>query len=388
MTMFYNTLKLAVRSTLANKMRSFLTMLGIIIGVVSVVMLMSIAESTTSSITDAISSMGSDLLTVMVTDDDVKLKSDDYIELTQYDAIKGVAPYLAVNGTARSGSEYVSASGIGVTAEYQEIADLALQAGRGIQPTDLEWRTNVAVIGTEIAEELFESYDVIGKTFQMSNRTFTVVGLLEESGTDFTGSLDARVLIPLTTAQRISDSASVSTCYVQAASSNDIALAQSMTEAFLYAKTGDEDAYSVLNMSALLDTLDSVMSKVSLMLGGIAAISLLVGGIGIMNIMLVSVAERTREIGIRKAIGARRADIMSQFLIEACTLSILGGLIGLGVSALGLRAFGLIANLNVQLEWSAAVGALLFCVLIGVIFGSYPASKASRMTPIDALQRR
>lgn len=386
--MFFNTLKLAVRSTLANKMRSFLTMLGIIIGVVSVVMLMSIAESTTSSITDVISSMGSDLLTVMVTDDDVKLKSDDYMELTQYDAIKGVAPYLAVNGTARSGSEYVSASGIGVTAEYQEIADLALQAGRGIQPTDLEWRTNVAVIGTEIAEELFESYDVIGKTFQMSNRTFTVVGLLEESGTDFTGSLDARVLIPLTTAQRISDSASVSTCYVQAASSNDIALAQSMTEAFLYAKTGDEDAYSVLNMSALLDTLDSVMSKVSLMLGGIAAISLLVGGIGIMNIMLVSVAERTREIGIRKAIGARRADIMSQFLIEACTLSILGGLIGLGVSALGLRAFGLIANLNVRLEWSAAVGALLFCVLIGVIFGSYPASKASRMTPIDALQRR
>lgn len=388
MTMFFNTLKLAVRSTLANKMRSFLTMLGIIIGVVSVVMLMSIAESTTSSITDAISSMGSDLLTVLVTDDDVKLKSDDYMELTQYDAIKGVAPYLAVNGTARSGSEYVSASGIGVTAEYQEIADLALQAGRGIQPTDLEWRTNVAVIGTEIAEELFESYDVIGKTFQMSNRTFTVVGLLEESGTDFTGSLDARVLIPLTTAQRISDSASVSTCYVQAASSNDIALAQSLTEAFLYAKTGDEDAYSVLNMSALLDTLDSVMSKVSLMLGGIAAISLLVGGIGIMNIMLVSVAERTREIGIRKAIGARRADIMSQFLIEACTLSILGGLIGLGVSALGLRAFGLIANLNVRLEWSAAVGALLFCVLIGVIFGSYPASKASRMTPIDALQRR
>lgn len=388
MTMFFNTLKLAVRSTLANKMRSFLTMLGIIIGVVSVVMLMSIAESTTSSITDAISSMGSDLLTVLVTDDDVKLKSDDYMELTQYDAIKGVAPYLAVNGTARSGSEYVSASGIGVTAEYQEIADLALQAGRGIQPTDLEWRTNVAVIGTEIAEELFESYDVIGKTFQMSNRTFTVVGLLEESGTDFTGSLDARVLIPLTTAQRISDSASVSTCYIQAASSNDVALAQSMTEAFLYAKTGDEDAYSVLNMSALLDTLDSVMSKVSLMLGGIAAISLLVGGIGIMNIMLVSVAERTREIGIRKAIGARRSDIMSQFLIEACTLSILGGLIGLGVSALGLRAFGLIANLNVRLEWSAAVGALLFCVLIGVIFGSYPASKASRMTPIDALQRR
>ena len=132
--MFFNTLKLAVRSTLANKMRSFLTMLGIIIGVVSVVMLMSIAESTTSSITDAISSMGSDLLTVLVTDDDVKLKSDDYMELTQYDAIKGVAPYLAVNGTARSGSEYFSASGIGVTAEYQEIADLRCKRAAGSSP--------------------------------------------------------------------------------------------------------------------------------------------------------------------------------------------------------------------------------------------------------------
>ena len=151
--------------------------------------------------------------------------------------------------------------------------------------------------------------------------------------------------------------------------------------------TGDEDSYTVYNMSELLDTMDDVMNTLSLMLGGIAAISLLVGGIGIMNIMLVSVAERTREIGIRKAIGARRSHIMMQFLIEACVLSILGGLIGLGLSAIGLRIFASIADMTISIEWRAAAAALVFCVIIGVAFGSYPAAKASKMTPIEALQR-
>ena len=381
MTMFFNTLRLALRATLANKMRSFLTMLGIIIGVMSVVMLMSIAQSTTSSITTAISDMGSELLTATVTDENAALSAEDFMTLAEYDAIAGVAPYLNVSGTARSGSEYVTAAGYGVTEDYLAVADISLQAGRGIVPSDLEWRTSVAVIGTEIAEELYESYDVIG-------RTFTIVGLLEESGSDLTGSLDSRVIVPLTTAQRLSDTTAISTCYVKAASADDVALAQALTESHLFSLTGDEDAYSVFNMSELLDTLDSVMSTLSLMLGGIAAISLLVGGIGIMNIMLVSVAERTREIGIRKAIGARRLHIMMQFLIEACVLSILGGLLGLALSALGLRIFALAADIAIALEWRAAVGALLFCMFIGVIFGSYPANKASRMTPIDALQRR
>jgi putative ABC transport system permease protein len=151
--------------------------------------------------------------------------------------------------------------------------------------------------------------------------------------------------------------------------------------------THDEEAYTVYNMTELLDTLDDVMSTLSLMLGGIAAISLLVGGIGIMNIMLVSVAERTREIGIRKAIGARRSHIMLQFLIEACVLSILGGLLGLGLSALGLRIFVIVADMAITMEWRAVVAALVFCIFIGVVFGSYPAAKASKMTPIDALQR-
>ena len=383
MTMFFNSLRLAVRSTLANKMRSFLTMLGIIIGVMSVIILVSIAQSTTSSITSAIASMGSDLLTVTVTDEDITLDADDYLAMEDFDAIAGVAPYLTVSSTARSGSTYTSVSAIGITGEYMDIAGREMESGREIVQSDLDWRTYTAVIGTGVAGDLFEDYDVIGKTFTMSGHTFTIVGLLAESGSDS----DNQVLIPLTTAQRIADSTAITTAYVKASSTNTVDIAQAHAEYQMLLLTGDEDSYTVYNMSELLDTMDDVMNTLSLMLGGIAAISLLVGGIGIMNIMLVSVAERTREIGIRKAIGARRSHIMMQFLIEACVLSILGGLIGLGLSAVGLRIFEAIADMTISIEWRAAVAALLFCVIIGVAFGSYPAAKASKMTPIEALQR-
>ncbi len=383
MTMFLNSLRLAVRSTLANKMRSFLTMLGIIIGVMSVIILVSIAQSTTSSISNAIASMGSDLLTVTVTDEDITLDVDDYLAMEQYDEIAGVAPYLTVSSTARSGSTYTSVSALGVTSEFMDIAGRDMESGREIVQSDLDWRTYTAVIGSGVAGDLFESYDVIGKTFTMSGHTFTIVGLLSETGSDS----DSQVLIPLTTAQRIADSTAITTAYIKAASTSDVDIAQAEAESQMLTLTGDEDTYTVYNMSELLDTMSDVMSTLSIMLGGIAAISLLVGGIGIMNIMLVSVAERTREIGIRKAIGARRSHIMMQFLIEACVLSILGGLIGLGLSALGLRIFEMIADMTISLEWRAAIVALLFCVVIGVAFGSYPAAKASKMTPIEALQR-
>jgi putative ABC transport system permease protein len=383
MTMFLNSLRLAVRSTLANKMRSFLTMLGIIIGVMSVIVLVSIAQSTTSSITSAIASMGSDLLTVTVTDEDISLDAEDFMQMEDYDAIAGVAPYLTVSSTARSGSNYTSVSAIGITGDYMEIAGREMESGREIVDSDLEWRTYTALIGTNVAGKLFESYDVIGKTFTMSGHSFTIVGLLAETGSN----TDSQILIPLTTAQRIADSTAITTAYVQASSSNTVDIAQAQAEYHMLSLTRDEESYTVYNMSEILETLDSVMSTLSLMLGGIAAISLLVGGIGIMNIMLVSVAERTREIGIRKAIGARRSHIMMQFLIEACVLSILGGLIGLGLSALGLEIFAMVADMTIAMEWRAATLALLFCVVIGVAFGSYPAAKASKMTPIEALQR-
>jgi len=383
MTMFLNSLRLALRSTMANKMRSFLTMLGIIIGVMSVIVLVSIAQSSSSSISSAISSMGSDLLTVTVTDEDLTLNADDYLALEKYDSIAGVAPYLTVSSTARSGSNYTSVSAIGVTGEYMGIVGTEVESGRGIVESDLSWRTYTAVIGSSIAGDLYDSYDVLGKTFTMNGHTFTIVGLLTETGSD----TDTQILIPLTTAERIADSAAITTAYVKASSTDTVNNAQTLTEYQMLLLTGSEDSYSVYNKSEILDTLDSVMSTLSLMLGGIACISLLVGGIGIMNIMLVSVAERTREIGIRKAIGARRSYIMMQFLIEACVLSILGGIIGLGLSVLGLRIFAMISGMTIAMEWRAAIAALAFCMVIGVAFGSYPAAKASKMTPIEALQR-
>ena len=383
--MFANTLRLAMRSVLANKMRSFLTMLGIIIGCMSVIMLVSIGQSTTTSINTSIASMGSDLITVSITDEDSALTEEEFMALEEYDSIDCVAPYLSVSTTARFDSSYTSVTALGVTEDFLYASGVALQAGREIVRSDIDWRTDAAVIGTAVATELFESYDVLDKTFTMSGKTFRIVGLLEESGSD---SSDARVLIPMTMAQRISDTTDIQNCYVKAASTDDVATAQAVTKTYLYSLTGDEDVYDVYNQTELLDTLDNVMSTLSLMLGGISAISLLVGGIGIMNIMLVSVAERTREIGIRKAIGARRTNIMAQFLVEACVLSLLGGLIGLGLSVLGLKVYSMIANMTAAVEWRAAIAALAFCMVIGVGFGSYPAAKASKMTPIDALQRR
>ncbi len=383
--MFANTLRLAMRSVLANKMRSFLTMLGIIIGCMSVIMLVSIGQSTTSSISSSIASMGSDLITATISDSDYALTEEEFMAMEDYDSIEAVAPYLTTSTAARYEDLYVNVSALGVTPDFLDVAGLSLQAGRNIVPSDIEWRTCVAVIGTYVAEELFESYDVIGEVITMSNRQFTIVGLLTESGS---ASSDSRVLIPMSMGKRISDSADITTCYIKAASTQEVEMAQSVADYYLYSMTGDEDVYDVYNQSELLDTLDDVMSTLSLMLGGISAISLIVGGIGIMNIMLVSVAERTREIGIRKAIGARRLHIMSQFLVEAMVLSLLGGIIGLGLSVVGLKVFSMIADMEIALEWRAAAAALAFCMVIGVGFGSYPAAKASNMTPIDALQRR
>ena len=386
--MLLNTLRLALRATLANKMRSFLTMLGIIIGVTSVVMLVSIAQSATSSITGAISSMGSDILTASVTDEDASVTLEQFLALEEYDSIDAVAPFISMNTAARYDSSYVMTSAFGVTEEFMDVQNMTVQAGRGIIASDVEWKTPVCVIGTEVAGKLFGSYDVIGESITMSSKKFKVVGLLSRSGSNGTGSLDARILIPITSAMRVFDTTSVTSAYLRVTSLEQMDYAKVLTEYYLYTLTGDEDSYSVYNMSELLSTLDNVMSTMSLMLGGISAISLVVGGIGIMNIMLVSVAERTREIGIRKAIGAKRAHILLQFLIESCVLSLIGGLLGLGLGGLGLKVFGSLTGMAVSMEWRAAAAALLFCMMIGIGFGSYPAAKASRMTPIDALQRR
>lgn len=263
--------------------------------------------------------------------------------------------------------------------------DIDIQRGRKIVASDDEWSTKVCVIGTEAATDLFGTWDAVDGTVIIGDSVYKVVGVLEEQGSSMSGSDDKKILIPYSTATKMTGQKSVSSFYIKAADEDSVDTAISLVKSFLLQITRDEDAYEVRNQSDVLDTMSDVKNTMSLLLAGIAAISLLVGGIGIMNIMLVSVSERTREIGIRKAVGAKRLHIMTQFLCEACILSVLGGIIGLLLSFGAVEFYKLIASSAVSMNWGVGFAAIAFCAVIGVLFGGYPAAKASRLQPIDAL---
>ncbi len=380
-------LKLSVKAIFNNKMRSILTMLGIIIGVMAVVILVSITKGATSGITDSIASMGSQLITANVTDDEATVSYEAIDTLSSYPAIDAVAPVITTSKTVKKNSNKGNYSVVGITPSYFDVQETDIQRGRKIVESDIEWATKVCVIGTEVATELFGTWDAVDGTIILGDSIYKVVGVLDEQGSSLMGSDDSKILIPYTTAEKMTGQTAVSTFYAKASSESAVNSAISSIELFLLQITRDEEAYEVNNQSDILDTMDDVTDTLSLLLAGIAAISLLVGGIGIMNIMLVSVTERTREIGIRKAVGAKRKHIMFQFLCEACILSVLGGLIGLILSVLSLEVYSSFASLEVTMNWSVAMGAIAFCAVIGIIFGGYPAMKASKLQPIEALQR-
>ncbi len=376
---------LSLKAIYNNKLRSFLTMLGIIIGVMAVVILVSITQNATSGITDSISSMGSDQITASITGEDATVSADSLETLESNRMISGVAPVITTNETVKHKSEKGSYSVVGVTENYFDVQNVNIQSGRLIAASDIEWTTNVAIIGTEVATDLFDTWDAVNGTITIGDRNYRVIGVLEEQGSSLVGSDDSKVLIPYTTAERITGQKSVSTFYIKASSSNTVNMVINTVESFLLQATRDEEAYDVSNQSDVLDTMDDVNNTMSLLLAGIAAISLLVGGIGIMNIMLVSVTERTREIGIRKAVGAKRRHILFQFLCESCILSILGGLIGLFLSFAVVGVYNYVAGSSAAMNWGIGMAAIAFCAVIGVVFGSYPAAKASKLQPIDAL---
>ena len=385
--MFEQTFKIAFHAIIANKMRSFLTMLGIIIGVTSVVIMISIGQGTTTSITSSIGDMGATLLSASISADDVSLTQKEVQQLkTSNSSIADVAPVITSQETLKSGSTTYKTSVIGVTPSFENVQGVDVQSGRMIAQSDLDWRTNVAVIGTDVATEIFKTYDVIGKKVSFGNRSFTIVGLLEESGSSTKGSNDDRVLIPMSTAGRVAGDMGITTFYVKADNEDNVNRVKNILKMYLLQKVGDEDDYKVYSQSEVLDTMEKVSNTMSMMLGGIAAISLLVGGIGIMNIMLVSVTERTREIGIRKAIGAKRGNILAQFLVEACFLSLLGGLLGVLCSVLGVQIYNSVTSSNITILWGVVFATIGFCGIIGVAFGGYPAAKASKLLPIEALR--
>lgn len=387
--MIIQSFKMAFSSIASNKLRSFLTMLGIIIGVMSVVVLISIVNGTTSSVTSQIEDMGSNLLTVNVRDTRYgSISMSDLAEIEdEYDTIAYTAPVLTSTQTAKAGTNTYSATITGTTPSMQSIKETELASGRYLKTPDIESSTAVAVIGYTVADELFSRQDMVGEKVKIGGRTFKIIGVFTESGETSLLSCDTSIVIPYTTAQHLFLQTGVTTFYASAASADEADTAEeNLNAAMLKRMRNDEDTFSVSNQSAILETMESVTESMSLMLGGIAGISLLVGGIGIMNIMLVSVAERTREIGIRKAIGASRKRILLQFLIEALVVSVLGGVIGLLLSVGLLELIQYAADIAYTLSGNVVLLALGFSLLVGVVFGIYPANKASGLKPIDALR--
>ena len=383
--MILKILKLSLKAIWNNKLRSVLTMLGIIIGVMAVVTLVSITQSASEGITNSIADMGSDRITATVSGSDVTLSVETVEQLADYGMIDSVAPVVSVSKTVKKGTASGNYSVNGITPDYFTVQDVDVQRGRQLVDSDVEWTTRVCVIGTDVATDLFGTWDAVDGTITVGEQVYRVVGVLEEQGSSFAGVSNSSILIPYSTAARTTGEENVSTFYVKATNENTVTTAMNITESFLLQATRDEDAFSVSNESGVLETMDEVDNTMSILLAGIAAISLVVGGIGIMNIMLVSVTERTREIGIRKAVGAKRRHIMLQFLCEACVLSVLGGVIGLGLSVVGIQIYNYAAAASAVMNWAVGGAAVAFCAVIGILFGGYPAAKASRLQPIDAL---
>lgn len=406
--MIGQTWKMAVSAVFANKLRTFLTMLGIIIGVAALVILVSIADGASTSVSDSISAMGTNYFTVQITDDkENPLRMSEFSTLLKNDAIEAAAPMGRTSVTGKSGYTSGSMTIYGTTGSYFQIMNTELAVGRLIKNTDVDNNSYVIVISADTAVEFFGRADVEGETLSLDGKSFQVIGVLSEeessqssmgilSGSsddnddDSTSSVVLEGYIPYSTLTRIGDNAlDITQFYVSSADENSMDMAEmALTEIMLKRFGNDEDAFSIQNQSEIMEAMEEVNNTMSLMLGGIAAISLLVGGIGIMNIMLVSVTERTREIGIRKAIGAGRGSIMMQFLMEAVIVSMAGCVAGIGFSWIALKIIGQVAGntMSVTMDMSVVWIAVIFSAVIGIVFGLYPANKAAKKKPIDALR--
>lgn len=378
---------MSLKAIAGNKLRSFLTMLGIIIGVTSIIVLVSIGQGTTSDITSSLQETGSNKITVRITNQG-SIKELSYDDLKDFEDIEGVSyvsPSLSSSITAAYESNSYDATLTGADENYIKLNNYTLSSGRGIAPLDMDNRNKVAILGSDVASELFSYADPIDKTISIDGINYKVVGVLESKDTSSTGSSDDIILTPFTTAQRVLKNADISSFTVIANSSDDVETVMENVELKLLSYFGTEDAYNVNNSQDLLDSITEITNTLSFALGGIAFISLLVGGIGIMNIMLVSATERTKEIGIRKAVGAKKKDILLQFLFESAVISSLGGFIGI------LLAYIICAILNkfsisTVSSFYIVLTSFIFSLAIGIVFGIMPANKAAKLRPVDALR--
>ena len=386
--------RMALRSISSGKLRAALTMLGIIIGVMALVVLVSLVNGATTSVTDAVSSLGSDLLTVSVSDDKGWPISMELLdEWANKDDVGLTAPYATSSVTGKYGADSGSFTVYGTTPAYAEIEGLQIYLGRFLKRSDVDNNTRVCVLNNTAATEFIGYEDCIGEQVSFDGMKYTIIGVLSEDES-LTSSMSSGKLIayiPYTSLMRISTSvtADVTSFVVSAPEGGTMDATEAAIDAKLLERfEEDEDAYSVSSMNVMEDAMSSITSILSILLGGIAGISLIVGGIGIMNIMLVTVTERTREIGIRKAIGATRGTILRQFLMEAVVLCMLGCAIGIFLSWSILRIAAVVVSslsMSFTLNKTVVLVSVVFCFFIGIVFGLYPANKAAKMKPIDAL---
>jgi len=397
----------AIESLNANKTRSGLTILGIVIGVAAVIAMLAVGNGAQNTITGSISGLGSNLLFVFRGNFTEEIRNPEYLTQADADAISDpfqapsvsmVAPVINSNLEVTFSGEKTTPTINGVTPSYQQVRNMTLAEGEFISEEHILGLASVAVIGTDVADTLFGHRDgLIGETIRIEGQPFRIIGVLESVGGSAFGSEDNVVNIPITTAQtrlirRASDR--VDTILVQAASADLVSQAtEEISEILRYrhrTKLGADD-FTVFSQQDFVKTAQTITNVLTIFLGGIAGISLLVGGIGIMNIMLVSVTERTKEIGLRKALGARRKDILIQFLTESSLLSLVGGVIGIGLGWLIAFAVGRIAaasntQLNPEVGLDAILLATLFSTAVGLFFGIYPANRAASLQPVEALR--
>jgi putative ABC transport system permease protein len=402
--MFLENLKIALLAIRANKMRSVLTVLGVMIGVAAVIAVVSIVQGFQHKISNDLNQIGASFIEVFPQGD--RRRPFDVPELTVEDAlavrrqttaIRDFSPIFITSAETKYRDARHTVQVQAVNRSYPEIVNHWVDTGRFFTPVDEEQKKRVAVIGLEVVEELGLGDEPIGKLIQIGPNTFTVVGILEKKGGSFGNNQDDMVLIPFATAVVLYGSENMRTLVLafQMDPGADLELAKEQVREVLRKrhnlKKDDPDDFQILALEQIMEMVSKVLGSVTMILGGVVAIALLVGGIGIMNIMLVSVTERTREIGIRKSIGARRMDVLVQFLIEAIVLSGFGGLVGIVGGFILANVARLIISRWVEFPaahtplW-AILGAFTFCAILGVIFGIYPAAKASKLDPIEALR--
>jgi putative ABC transport system permease protein len=382
----FEILRSAIHGVLGNKLRSVLTLLGVLIGVAAVILLLAVGNGSAQQVQSAISSLGTNTLTVRgtFTNDQV-----DEVRNANLGHVSNIVPQVSTNLTVSSpSSSSDGVSVIGTTADYFDIGTNTVDSGDGFTAADVTTSAKVAVIGTTVATDLFPTSSALGESISIDGNAYTIVGILSNQGSSGFQDANDVVIAPLSrVARSFTGFAGVSTLTVEAVDSDSVAAASAEVEIMLnqvLGETSDDESYSITNQSSLLETQAESADSFTVLLGVVAAISLLVGGIGVTNVMLVTVTERTREIGIRKALGATRGAILGQFLAEAATLTLVGGILGVVVALIGAQ-FEIYGTQPVVLGYSVPL-ALGVSVAIGVFFGVYPAARAANMRPIHALR--